>query len=441
MEVKPSFAKATDGQSKKNMKTETKKLPKSQLEITFEVTVEEFKEHTSHALEHMKHHVKVDGFRPGKAPASMVEDKIKPEVLLMEAGDHAVQHVYTDYIKANKLEPVGNPEVSIVKIAQGSPFVFKAIITVLPEVELPDYKTISKTVKGKEISVTDEEVQESINYLQKTRAKFTLKNEAAETKDFVEIKYSNKDINESKDVDDKFILSEGGFMNGFEQNIIGMKAGEEKEFTVKFPENSPRKDLAGKDADFKLKVISVQKMELPEINDEFAKQLGAFDTLVALKVSMKDGIKMEKTDEEKQRKRGEILDKVAEKAKFEMPEAMVEYEKERLLEDLKNKIAQNIKISFEEYLATIKKTEAEIKETFQKEAEKRLRGFLVLRELGKKESIEVTDEEVAAEVAKSIKNYSKEQLAQIDINELKEYTKGVVNNEKIFQMLEDFSQK
>ncbi len=421
------------------MKAEIKKLPKSQLEITFEVTAEEFKEHTAHAVEHLKHHVKVDGFREGKAPASMIEEKLKPEVLLMEAGEHAVQHVYSEYILANKLEPVGQPEVNIKKIAKGSEFIFTATITVLPDVELPDYKEIAKTVKGKEISVTEEEIQESINYMQKTRAKFIAKNEPAENKDFVEIKYQNKDINEGKEVDDKFILGEGGFMKGFEDAIVGMKAGEEKEVTVKFPENAPRKDLAGKDASFKVKLVSAQKMELPEINDEFAKQLGAFDTLVALKASMKDGITLEKTEQEKQRVRGEILDKVAEKAKFEMPVAMVEYEQERLLEDLKNKITEQIKISFEEYLASIKKTEAEIKETYLKEAEKRLRGYLVLRELGKLEKVEVTEKEVEDEVEKSVKNYSKEQLAQIDINQLKEYTKGVIQNEKIFQILENLS--
>ncbi len=421
------------------MKATQKKLPKSQIEIEFELTAEEFKEHTAHALEHMAHHVKVDGFRPGKAPASMVEDKLKPEALLMEAGDHAVQHVYIDYIKENKLEPVGNPEVSIVKIAQGSPFIFKAVITVLPEVELPDHKEIAKTVKGKDITVTEEEIQDSINYLQKTRAKFTLKNEGAELKDYVEIKYSSKDIENNKEIDDKFVLGDGGFMKGFEDGMIGMKAGEEKEITAKFADDLPRKDLAGKVSVFKIKMISVQKMELPEINDEFAKQIGAFDTLVVLKKSMKEGIVMEKAEEEKQRKRGEILNKIAEKAKFEMPEAMVEYEEQRLLEDLKNKITQSIKITFDEYLASIKKTEAEIKETYRKEAEKRLRGFLVLRELGKIEKVEVSEKEIEEEVEKSIKSYSKEQLAKIDINELKEYTKGVINNEKIFQLLEDYS--
>jgi len=393
----------------------------------------------AHAVEHLKHHIKVDGFRPGKAPASMVEDKIKPETLLMEAGDHAVQHVYLDYIKESKLEPVGNPEVSIIKIAQGSPFIFKAKITILPDVEMTDYKEIAKKIKGKEISVTEEEVQDSINYLQKTRAKFTLKNDVTEKKDFVEVKYQSKDIENNKEISDKFILGEGGFMKGFEDNIVGMKSGEEKEFSVKFPDNLPRKDLAGKDTTFKVKMVSAQKMELPEINDEFAKQLGSFDTLVALKNSMKEGIMIEKTEEEKQRKRAEILEKIAEKSKFEMPEAMVEYEKQRLLEDLKNKITQNIKISFEEYSASIKKTEAEIKETYQKEAEKRLKGFLVLRELGKKENIEVFDKEVEEEVSKSTKNYSKEDLVKVDIEQLKEYTKGVLYNEKVFQKLEFYS--
>jgi len=419
------------------MEVKQKKLPNSQIELEFELTADEFKEHTLHAVEHLKHHVKIDGFREGKAPSAMVEEKLKPEALLMEAGDHAVQHVYTEYILENKLEPVGQPEVSIVKIAKGSEFIFKAVITVLPNVELPNYKEIAKTVKGKDITITEEEVQDAINYLQKTRAKFTLKNDVAENKDFVEVEYSSKDIDNGQPVKDQFILGEGGFMKGFEDGIVGMKAGEEKEIKSTFPENLPRKDLAGKEAMFKVKMVSVQKMEMPEIDDEFAKQMGAFDSLDALKVSMKEGIIIEKTEEEKQKRRGEILEKIADKSKFEMPTAMVEYEQERLLEDLKNKITQNIKVSFEEYLASIKKTEEEIKETYKKEAEKRLRGFLVLRELGKKESVEVSDEEVAEEVAKSVKNYSKEQLVKIDINELKEYTKGVIKNEKIFKKLEE----
>jgi len=449
------------------MKTTQNKLPKAQMEIEFELTPEEFQKHVDHALLHLKEHIKVDGFRPGQAPNKLVEDKINKESLLMEAGDIAVRETYSKYVLENKLEPVGQPEVSIIKIAQGSPFIFKTKITILPDVELPDYKEIAKKVKGQEISVTEQEIQDSINYLQKTRAKFTLKNEPAEKKDFVEIEYSCKEINDGKPTKDQFILGEGGFlpagrpgMKGFEDNIVGMKAGEEKEFKIVFPDNSPRKDLAGrpwrasplagKERDFKVKMKSVQKMELPEINDEFAKELGVFDsspfakgervdTLVALKQSMKEGITQEKEVAEKQRKRGEILEKISEKVKVELPDTLVDYEKQRLTDDLKYRINQNMKISFEQYLASVKQTEEDLKQTFQKEAEKRLKGFLILREIGKKENIEILDSEVEEEVAKSIKNYSKEQLGKIDIEQLKEYTRGVIYNEKVFEKLETFA--
>ncbi len=418
------------------MEVKQKKLPKSQIELEFELTADEFKEYTQHALEHLKGHVKVDGFRQGQAPAKLVQDKIKPEVLLMEAGDHAVQHSYADYVKKNKLEPVGHPEVQIIKIAQGSPFVFKAIITVLPEVKLPDYKEIAKAIKGQDVSVTEEEIQDALNYLQKTRAKMTLKNEVAQEKDFVEISYQSQLATQGKEVKDQFILGEGGFVKGFQEGFLGMKAGDEKEISVDFPKDYHGKEVAGKNVAFKIKMISVQKMELLEINDEFAKQIGAFDSLSALKTSMKEGITHEKTEQEKQRKRAEILDMISQKADFDIPQAMVDYEKENLMQDLKNNIEKNMKLTFEQYLAAVKKTEEEIKETFQKEAEKRLRGFLVLRELGKAEGVEISDEQVQEEVNKSIKNYSKEQLKQIDISQLKEYTKGVLYNEKVFEKLE-----
>jgi len=431
------------------MKVEQKKLAKSQIELTFELTPEEFSEHTEHALEHLKSHVKIDGFRDGKAPAKMVEDKIKPELLLMEAGDHAVQHVYSQYVTENKIEAIGHPEVQIKKIAKGSEFIFTATITILPEVELPDYKEIAKAIKGKEVTVTEEEIQDSLNYLRRSRAKMSLKNPtspdgSAGRGDFVEIEYSTKDIENGKAIKDQFTLGEGGMIKGFEDNIVGMSAGQEKEFKATFPEQSPRKDLAGKEADFKVKVISVHKMELPEINDEFAKQLGAFsaqggpasgwDTLAAMKDSMKQGILQEKKDAEKQRVRAEILEKIASKSKMELPETIIEQEQQRLIEDLKNRINQMAKgVSWEQYLASIKKTEQEVKDTYKKEAEKRLRGFLVLRQLGKAENVQVSDTEIDEEM----KKVPGDQISKIDINQFREYTKGVLFNEKVFQNLEN----
>jgi len=219
---------------------------------------------------------------------------------------------------------------------------------------------------------------------------------------------------------------------------MGMKAGDKKEFMAKFPENAPN-NLAGKESQFKVAVLSVQSMELPEINDEFAKSLGVFDNLVSLKANLNEGITMEKQETERQRTRGELLSKISDGITVELPEKMVDYEQVRLFEDLKMQVAQNFKISFEEYLATVKKTEDEIKKSFKLEAEKRIKNFLVLREIGKQEGIEVTNEELMEETNKELRKYTKEQAAKIDIEQLKEYSKGAVFNEKVFLKLETFS--
>jgi trigger factor len=421
------------------MKADQKKLEKSQLEITFELTAEEFEKHAEHALLHFKEHVKMDGFRQGQVPSKIIEEKVGQEALMMEAGDLAVKETYHKYILENKLEPVGQPEVQITKIAKGNPFLFKAKISVLPEIELSDYKEIASHATMKEVSVNDKEVEDALNYLQKTRAKLTAKDPltSSEKGDFVEIEYKSDSINSGKEVEDRFILGEGGFVKGFQENIEGMKAGEEKEFTVKFPGDSAKKELAGKEVGFKVKLKSVQKMELPEIDDEFAKMLGEFQNLTALKKNIKEGITFEKKETERQKTRGEILDKVRqlaeEKNNFEIPEVLVNFEKDRLLNDLKQQISKNVKISFEEYLAAVKQTEAGLKENFSKEAEKRLKNFLVLREIGKKEKIEVSEKEVEEELSKSPKN------GKIDREQLKEYTKGAIYNEKVFEKLESFS--
>ena len=420
------------------MKTEINKLEKSQIEIEFELTAEEFNMYIDKALEHLKKHVKMDGFRPGAVPKDMVEKKVGQESLLMEAGDIAVKESYLKYINENNLEPVGQPDISITKIAKGSPLMFKAKFSVLPEIKLPDYKEIAKSVKAREVSVTDEEVNHSLNSLQKARAKMALKNPEAKAEkgNFVHITYHNKEVNGGKDIEDQFVLGEASMIKGFEDNIVGMKANEEKEFLLKFPVEMLQKELAGKEGKFNVKMKSVYDMQLPEVSDQFAKDLGGFANVSVLKDSIKEGMTAEKKEDEKQRKRGEILAKTSQQATFEIPESIVEQEKIRLLERFKQHITSNFNMKFEEYLASIKKTETEIKESYQKEAEKRLREFLILREIGKKEHMEVSDEEVQDEISKSIRNQNIDDVKKIDISELKEYTRGILLNEKIFQYLE-----
>ena len=450
------------------MKTDLKKLPKSEVQVDFELTAEEFNKYIDKALEDLKSHVKMDGFRKGHVPKDMVEKKVGQENLLMEAGDLAVKKSYAAFATEQKIEPIGDPEVQIKKIAKGSEFVFTVKVGVLPQIELPDYKEMASKIKGGEVKIEPHEIEEALQYLQKSRAKFSQIDKGAENKDFVEIEYSNKDINGGKEIKDRFVMGEGGFMKDFESNLVGMKAGEEKEFTARFPENTPNKTLAGKESQFKVKMISVQKMELPEINDEFAKGLGVFDSLVSLKENLTEGITLEKNEAERQRRRGEMLQKivekttgktrapfdkgarpstkifgapVSEKISFDLPEKMVQYEQKRLFEDLKNQIAHNFKMPFEDYLSSIKKTQEEIKASFKLEAEKRIKNFLVLREVGKAENIEVFSEELQKEMNREIAKYSKEQLDKIDLVQLREYTKGAIYNEKVFEKLESFSKK
>ncbi|MEK7664170.1 MAG: trigger factor [Patescibacteria group bacterium] len=433
------------------MKTAKKDLSKSQLEIEFELTAEEFNEYVDRALDHLKSHTKIDGFRQGQVPRDLVEKKVGQENLLMEAGDLAVKKSYAGYINENALEPIGRPEVQIKKIAKGNPFLFTVKISILPEVILPNYKEIASQVKAESISVDEKEIEDALSYLQKSRAKFSQIDRGAEVKDFVEIEYSSKDISDGKKIKDRFILGQSRFMRDFEDNILGMKAEDQKEFKVKFPpasnaerssagwDNAPN-NPGEKESTFKVKMVSVQKIELPEINDEFAKSLGVFDSLVALKSNLKEGITMEKQETEKQKKQGEVLSNIAEKIKFDLPEKMVELEKDRLLHDLKHQVTEQFKMPFGEYLKSVKKTEEEIKNNYKLDAEKRIKNYLVLRQIGKAENVEVSKEEIEEEMNKFIKNYTKEEADKIDIDQLKEYTKDAIMNEKVFQILETLSQ-
>jgi len=445
------------------MKTNIKKLPKSQLEIEFEVSTEEFKKHVDHALLRLQEHIKIDGFRPGQVPLKIVEERAGKENLLMEAGDLAVKESYSKFVTENKLEPIGEPEVQILKIAGGNPFLFKVKITILPEVELPDYKKIVSQIKKKEIFVNQEEIDDALNYIRKSRAKFSQLDRPAQEKDFVEIEYESPRLKEtqgenSKKIKDEFILGEGKLISGFESNLVGMKAGEEKEFSLTFPQNSLRKDLAGQKVDFKVKMIAVQKVELPEINDEFARGLGKFDNIESLKGNIKEGIIIEKEMQEKQRQRNEMLEKITQKSKIEIPEVLINLEKERLFKDFQQKINQSFstkggsppkadaslehasggKTFFQEYLASIRQDEQSLRDSFLKEAEKKVKNFLILKEIGKKENILVNENEVEEETSKTIKNYPVDFAKKIDIDGLKEYIKGVIYNEKVFEKLESF---
>jgi trigger factor len=395
------------------MKFTIKKLPKSQIEILFEMPFEELDKFYKEAVFEFGKILKVEGFRPGHIPEAIIEREAGKMRITEEAAEHAIQENYQKVILENNITPISQPQVEILKLAPQNPLEFKVLVSVLPEIQLPDYKKIAAGIKRKEISVTEKEVEDSLLWLQKSRAKLSLKNQAAQAGDFVEIEYSSPQLDSGKACNDAFFLGEGHFVSGFEQNLEGAKDGEVKEFSVKFPANYAQLNLAGKEVPFSVKVKSVQKADLPEITDEFAKALGKFENLEALRKNIKEGIGLEKERQESGRIRAEILGKISEASTCEVPETMIEAERKRT-PDLS-----------------------------ADQAKERIIGGLVLRELAQKENIAASEEEIKAETKKFLSQYTDVKSAenQFDPERLKEYVKDAIINEKTFEFLENLIKK
>jgi len=259
----------------------------------------------------------------------------------------------------------------------------------------------------------------------------------------VEIEFSSSQIEENRKRHDNFILGEGHLVKGFEEKLINMSSGEEKEFSVVFPKDHLQKELAGKEVNFNVKMKSVQRMILPEIDDEFAKGLGRFEDLNGFKKSIKEGIEKEKENQESQRLRQEILEKIAQKTKIEIPEILITTEKERILKDFKKLVTERFKTSFEEYINRIKKTEKELLDTFSNQAEKKIKQLLILREISKQEKIEVSKQEAKEAINGALKKYPNVEKAkrELDLDKLKDYYKEAIKNEKTLTKLESFASK
>ena len=422
------------------MKAEVKKSSKSKIEILFEIPWEEFEDYFKKASLILGENVIVKGFRPGKMPQEVLEEQIGTGKVLQKAANLAVEEKYSQVIREKKIEVASQPQINITKLAKGNPFEFKAEICILPKINLPDYKKIASQIKKREVLVEDKDVEDTLNWIQQSRAVFTPLEREAKSDDFVEIEYQSPQIESNKLFKDKFVLGKAKFVSGFEENLKGMKKEEEKEFSVLFPKNYSNKLLAGKKILFRVKMKLVQKMELPEINDEFALKFGKFENLESLKENLRQGVKKEKELEESQRIRNEILEKIAQNSECELPESLVEIEKTHFLDDLKQRVSQGLQVSFDEYLTQIKKTEEEIKGSFSENARKKVKNFLVLREIGKTENIMVSEDEIKEETNKILKKYSDigDSKEKIDLDRLKDYTESVIYNEKVFKKLETF---
>lgn len=421
---------------------EIKKLPKSQVEIQILVPAAAFQKFIDAAAEELSKDLKIDGFRPGKAPRNVVEQKFGAEKILAHGVERAIKKTYVDAVTKNKLNTIGEPKITITKIAAGNDLEYKAVAAVMPEVKLSNYrkdvKTIKKPVAEK---VTDEQIQKEIETIQKSRVKLVTVAREAKKDDRVEIDFEVY-------VDDKLIeggaaknhpltIGENYFIPGFEDKLVGMKENDEKEFELDFPKDYHQKELAGKPAKFKVKMSLVQKKELPEVNDEFAKNLGNFENLAAFKKNLSEGIELEQQNKNKEKRRAEAIEKIATESQIDVPDVLVDQELEKMMAEFEQNIA-TMGLQLETYLENIKKSKSEITKGWEETAGKRVKAALVLKEIAKAEEIDVPSKEVEEEMNKVLAYYKSvgNMEKNVDMERLYSYAKGILTNEKVFELLE-----
>ena len=385
------------------------KLEKSQVAVTVEVTAEEFEAAVQKAYLKMRNKISVPGFRPGKAPRKMIEKLYGEGVFYSDAVDAALPEAYTQAIGSSGLDVVGYPEVEIVDNQIGKDgFTFKATVAVYPEVELGQYKGVSAVKE--EVKVTADDVKERLNQMAERESRLVSVDRKVKKGDTAVIDFEGFDngvaFEGGKGENHELEIGSGSFVPGFEDQIIGMKAGEEKDIDITFPENYTP-ELAGKPVVFHVKVNEVKVKELPAIDDEFAKDVSEFDTLKELKADIKKKMTDERTVAAQRAFEDVLMTKVAEGIKAEIPDEMIEMQAHQMLEGFKQQLASQ-GIPFEQYTKMTGMNEEQIIMDAKEPATNQVRMDLAIRAIIKAEGLEVTDEEVENEIKSLAEKYGME---------------------------------
>ena len=422
-----------------------KKLPNSQAEITVSVSWDEWEKYIDQAATEYSKEIKIQGFRAGKAPRDMVEKKVGKSALLDAAAQKAVQGTYPKVVVEKKIEAIGAPKAEIVKLAEGNDLEYKVVTAVIPEVTMKPWKSavekVNKEYAKKSADVSAEEVEKEIEEIAKSRVQHITVERAAQNGDNViltfEVKKDGVPIENGTSKSHPMILGRGVFIPGFEEQVVGMKAGEIKDFELTFPKDYHEKGLAGNPAQFTVTVETVQERKSPEVTDEFARSLGKFKDLAEMRKNVTEGMAEEKKNELKEKRRGALIDALVEATQVEIPHVLIHEELHKMIGEFEMQL-QGMNITFEQYLAQIGKTVQELEKEWEPQAIKRIKAALALEEVAKEKEIEVASEEVEAEMNKTLAQYKKIQDVEknIDLGRLYNYVKGMMQNEKVLEFLE-----
>lgn len=392
------------------MNVSWEKIEKNRGVLTVEVESERFLQALDKAFKKVAPNVIVPGFRKGKVPRAIFEKRFGVESLYQDAIDILLPEAYMEAVKEADITPVDQPEINIEQIGKGEPFKFTATVDVKPEVELGEYKGIE--VQDQEVKVTAEDVEEELKRMQERHAELVVleEGEAAQEGDTAIIDFEGFKDGEAfeggKGENYSLVLGSNTFIPGFEDQVIGMKKGEEKEINVTFPEDYHSEELAGQPAVFKVKVNDIKRKVLPELDDEFAKDVSEFETLEELKKDIEETL-LKRREEEKQRYvENTVVEKAAEAAQVDIPQGMIRTEVDNMLRDFELRIRQQ-GLTLDLYYQFTGQNEEALREQMRPDAEKRVRNFLVLEAIAKAENLTVSDEEFEEELKKLAELYQR----------------------------------
>ena len=411
------------------------KLEKSRVALTIEASAEEFEAAVNKAYLKMRGKINVPGFRVGKAPRKIIEKMYGEEVFYEEAVNIILPDAYEDAVKEQKLDVVGYPEVELESCTKDG-VVFKCTVAVYPEVKLGQYKGLE--APKAEVKVAAADVNARLKEMADRNSRLVSVERAVKKGDTADIDFEGFDngvaFDGGKGENFDLEIGSGSFVPGFEEQLIGMKAGEEKDIDITFPENYAP-ELAGKPVVFHVKVNEVKVKEVPAVDDEFAKDVSEFDTLKELKADIKKKMTAERTEAAQRAFEDVLMAKVAEGVEAEIPHEMVELQAERMMEQFKQQLAAQ-GIPFDQYLKMTGTTEADFRKQADGPAAEQVKMDLAVEAIIKAEGLEATDEDVENELKNMAEKYG------MDLETVKKYlrpedVKEQVIREKVVKLVAD----
>ena len=409
---------------------------KNELKLEFKIEAEKFDEAMKKVYTKTAKYFNVPGFRNGKAPMHMVEKMYGTEIFYEDTFNELVPGIFEEELKNNNIEAVSRPDIDIKQIGKGQELIFTAVIQTKPEVKLGKYKGIE--IKKIEYNVSDEDINHELKHMQEKNARLVSVERPVKDGDITVIDFEGSidgvPFDGGKAENHELTIGSKQFIPGFEDQIIGMKLEEEKDIKVTFPEDYFSKDLAGKEATFKVKLHEIKEKELPKLDDDFAKDTSEFETLAELKKSIKEKLEEENKHRAKHETENAVIEAVADTVELDIPSGMIETEIDNMVKDVESRLSYQ-GLNLEQYLKIMGKTMEEFRKQYEEQAQKTVKIRLVLEAIQKDLDVKVEDSEIKDKIKEMSETYSRkpEELEQNE--QFKNYIEENLKYEKTIDFL------